>query len=446
MALFARRSLQRMLDELDGRIAIEAKQKLVHELNRKSASALGYEWELALLYALNTVGDVAYEAAGAQGGRRPDINFKEANEGPVRFVADVATVSDEGLERENPALRFGQSLFRLKQKSELKGSTHYEISGEATGNNFRDRKMRLKLPPASEIDAFLKARVEPWFRRIREERLERDSLAFDESGVQFSISYDEHKRYGSAHYPSYKATYSKTRNPVFSALKSKKRQLKESGTDLPTGIVLCDGGCVLLSDNQRGATAITVQEVVSDFLRQNTSVSFVVILVFPPARPTPFSGIVKQLSFVASVYGNPRAAKPISERWLVDLFNRGFARLPKLVSTPTDALHHIVHAGRLEGKPLETIQYGGGMMTSSVKISARMVQELLAGRITANALFDNFGRPGERFENPFEQALRSGLSMDSIDLTRLSDVDDDVLEIRFGLPDPAIGKISARKP
>jgi hypothetical protein len=55
MALFARRSLQRLLDELEGALSVEARSKLAREFDRKDASALGFEWELALLYALSRV-------------------------------------------------------------------------------------------------------------------------------------------------------------------------------------------------------------------------------------------------------------------------------------------------------------------------------------------------------------------------------------------------------
>jgi hypothetical protein len=52
MAMFARRSLQRLLDELSEGISLEGRKKLAHEMDRKNSSVLGYEWELALLYAL----------------------------------------------------------------------------------------------------------------------------------------------------------------------------------------------------------------------------------------------------------------------------------------------------------------------------------------------------------------------------------------------------------
>jgi len=75
LAMFARRSLQRLLDELKGKVSLEGRTKLAFEMDRQDASALGYEWELVLIYALSRVGSVDYEASFSGGTRRPDISF-----------------------------------------------------------------------------------------------------------------------------------------------------------------------------------------------------------------------------------------------------------------------------------------------------------------------------------------------------------------------------------
>lgn len=62
MAMFSRRSLQSLLYELEEVVSLEGRKKLAHEIDRKASSALGYEWELILLYALAQIGSVAYEA------------------------------------------------------------------------------------------------------------------------------------------------------------------------------------------------------------------------------------------------------------------------------------------------------------------------------------------------------------------------------------------------
>ena len=129
--MFARRSLQRLLYQLNTTLPLEGQKKLAHELDRKNPSALGYEWELVLLYALVQVGNVAYEGEFASGTTRPDLSFVSAETG-IRFVADVTTVSDTGLEEDNPVMRFSRSLYRLKEKYGLNGlriSSPLTVSG-----------------------------------------------------------------------------------------------------------------------------------------------------------------------------------------------------------------------------------------------------------------------------------------------------------------------------
>lgn len=77
----------------------------------------------------------------------------------------------------------------------------------------------------------------------------------------------------------------------------------------------------------------------------------------------------------------------------------------------------------------------------SVKMSARKVQELLAGKITAQELFAEYVRPGERLDNPFERALNLGLTIDAVKITKEPDKDDDAIYVAFSFPDPAISKL-----
>jgi hypothetical protein len=84
-------------------------------------------------------------------------------------------------------------------------------------------------------------------------------------------------------------------------------------------------------------------------------------------------------------------------------------------------------------------------MSQVVKLCARKVQELLAGEITAEQLFSDCQHPHSKFENPFLLALKNGLTMESATVTRVPDADDDLLEIRFGPPDPAIKKFTVSR-
>jgi hypothetical protein len=217
MAMFARRSLQRLLCELSETLSLEVQKKLAREMDRKNPSALGYEWELVLLYALTQVGDVAYEAELASGQTRPDFAFM-SKLADIRFVADVTTVSDAGLEEDNPVRRFSQSLHRLKKKYGLRGSLNHHVAGSTEGPTYGNRKTRLKVPKVGDLDAFLLRHVGPHFERIAREKLTKDTFAINEPGVEFAVTYDEGQRFGGSSHPSYTAAQSLTRNPVYHRL------------------------------------------------------------------------------------------------------------------------------------------------------------------------------------------------------------------------------------
>jgi len=333
MAMFPRRVLQRLLDQLKDNLSLEAPAKLAHELDRPGASTLGYEWELALLFALSRVGQVAYEK-GHSGTRRPDLSFVAA-EGPIRFVADVATVSDAGLEAENPVIRFSQSVHRLKRKYHLPGGISYDIKGETSGKSNRDQKTRVKLPKASDINRFLAEHVVPEFQRISKEKRPKATIKVDEPGVEFTLHYAECQQYGGGTYPSYTAAQSPTRNPVYTTLKSKTEQLKKSGATDALGIFLCDGGCLLLSKAGPQPQQVSLDRVIGEFFRQNSSIAFVVVLVFPELRVDVFRGLIEEVKITGRVYSNPRAANPLPGKQLLELLNRGLSALPQPVADPT---------------------------------------------------------------------------------------------------------------
>lgn len=179
---------------LEARLTLKAREKIARELNRHSRSALGFEWEIALLFGLSRIGKVEYEA-GSFGESQPDITFIEDAASPISFTADVTTVSDQGLEKQNPTDRFSMAVMRLRQKYKLSGATDVRIEGQAMGPHFRDRKMRVDLPPASQVEALVAKHVGPMFERVRNENLATGSVTISEPGVKATVKYDANQRF-----------------------------------------------------------------------------------------------------------------------------------------------------------------------------------------------------------------------------------------------------------
>lgn len=80
------------------------------------------------------------------------------------------------------------------------------------------------------------------------------------------------------------------------------------------------------------------------------------------------------------------------------------------------------------------------MSGNMIKISARLVQELLAGDVSVErfAEFHGWGNGPEDMPNPFARSLRSGELISTINVIDYGDEDDNQFEFRFGPPDPAV--------
>ena len=108
---------------------------------------------MVVLNAAGKCGRVEHEP-GAEGERTPDIFFRSLDDS-VRFIADVATVSDRGFNKDNPVDAFDEEFWRHLQKFELSlaGGFHRQIDRHPeSGSRGSSRKVRVKLPPPGEFD------------------------------------------------------------------------------------------------------------------------------------------------------------------------------------------------------------------------------------------------------------------------------------------------------
>lgn len=146
--IFARRALQRRLLDLRGSIGDVQVDKLVRELNRPDPKRLGFVWETVLLHALTKFGTVQNEAV-LPTGSRPDITF---DDGTLKFTADVATVSDTGLDESNPYSELSELIERAKRKLKLPiGGLDVQVKSNRQ-RSAKGAKTTLRLPPRAQLD------------------------------------------------------------------------------------------------------------------------------------------------------------------------------------------------------------------------------------------------------------------------------------------------------
>src|SRR5258708_2868788 len=128
--MLARRSIQKLLDQSIGYVSPDQLVRFVAHLNRHNPDSVEAEWELIILAALASLGNVEHEP-DLGGSSILDVRFRS----PLgMFIADVRAVSDEQYHRENPVHEFSNEISKLAEKLRNEGiqaGFDYRVNGIA---------------------------------------------------------------------------------------------------------------------------------------------------------------------------------------------------------------------------------------------------------------------------------------------------------------------------
>jgi hypothetical protein len=418
MAMFSRRRLWRAL------INRAHDQKLkdwVSRLNSESEDYVANEWELILLDVFSQFGSVEYEAERYG---RPDILFQCASP-DISFVADVATVSDRSLHKKNPSASFSNELRRRVRKEGIDcGSFFFEIGERAeslTGG--RGHKRSLLLPHVSEFPAIIFN--EAWSRFLRDIRTRpAEHHLFRVSKPQLvdvTVGYQpSQSRTFTGLHASYTGANVLTKNVLFSSLREKARKLKNIRHGGLLGVIICDGGCNLLTERSDWST-YKVDEIVTDFFRQHSFINFVMIIGVKTSQ-----GSILNRSFASEylpklfVNGHPND----SVIKLQEIVNSVVKELPRIHTTPANV------AEVIKWKDHQEVYVGGWEWSASTsRISSRELVALLAGKLSPARFADNHQLGNGN--NAFLVRLASGQVMVGASLEYRRDEDDDGILLEF---------------
>jgi hypothetical protein len=412
---------------------------------------LAYEWEVVLLNALSRVGKVVHERDF--GGRRyADIYFEALDNPKANFVADITAISDKGVDENNPYEALSNMLHKMVKESGLRANSFNLRVGRHPGPAFKGGpKVKLKVPGRARFSQTIFGKeFELFIRRILKNPQRVDRYEVKTADADVEISYVPNQTYASGSYSSYTELYSKTENSINQALENKASQLE--GTDFrgPLGIFLCDGGSSLFSKRSTAGLSYSVDEVIQYFLATHEEIHFVVTYttgrkksyaVFPHVD-NPY---VNHIRF----YDGPKFNRIAFD--LEGTLKRMAEQLPLPESEPRNALYW------LKGRNPDTgrsnwggMQLSPGKETTKVRISARALLELLAGKVDQRKFFEVHGFiPSElratHAANPFSIALQRGQLMHGVSIERLGFEDDDWITFELKGPDPAISPFEVPK-
>ena len=405
-------------------------------------------WEVAVLDAFSREGKLKHEAA-LDNGSRPDFSIAIAQgEASIELVGDITSVSDKGVDKQNPVREFSDHITRLARKYQLDPNRfRYDIKGSFEGA-YGDARRQVHLPRAAQMTAMLKDVLEPFFRELAREPEQPASLPHKAPGIDFTIAYDPSQRFGGGGYPAYNLAYSKTKNPIHTALEKKADQLRHAPPYAIRLVVVCDGGCRPMQDQRPGnGPSYAARNIAEAFLAKTTAVDLV-LLVTTERVNSSILARDNRLKLRLDLLAAPPHLRQVrlSQSTLVavqSFLERTFAHLP----TPMiDAENARIRGSR---KDYGFGHHGGYQMSEdSIRISSRVLQELLAGQISPERFAQLHGwdkGPVSIHRNPFELALHRGDMFDSVSTIDGGDDDDDWIEFHLRPSDPAISAFHAKR-
>ena len=442
--VFSRRSLQQSINRLALTLGHDQLASLVDRLNRVDDARLPAMWELVMLDALAGVGVLRHEIA-LLNGRRPDIELTVTpkNGEPFMIIGDVATVSDTGLDAQNPVGALSAELNRLVTKAGLNPNYFgYNVRGDREGK-YEDGRIKLLLPIKAKLFALMRKEVTPWLLRIKDAPHQSSSLNQVGPDASFSLTYDPTQRYARGGHPSYEVAASRDKNPLYHALKGKVDQLKQAPPTALRLIIVCDGDCALLrqSSLMRTTGTFSAREVAENFLRKNSSIDAVLLVAIDEERQILESKTTYRMKYdlaIAPSQARSSRMTPMSIVALEAVLREAIQRISQPVLSAYNA------AGRCRTENFGPDMIGGYKMNKdSVSLSSRALQRLLSGEISSDDFLETHGwGNGSVIKNPFSRAMESGQMISKVEVKSADKNDDDWLTFSFGQFDPAVAPFS----
>ncbi len=412
MAIFSRRTLQRLINENANFLTRKQTKSHVDKLN---TGDLGAEWEVVLLNVFSKLGNVEHERDF--NGKTPDIYFTSPNS-HLNFLADIRTVSDKDIEKKNPQNQLWERLCKEIAERDIKGTWDIKIGGNHEEARKNGSMIQLKLPALFRFDSDIFNESFNKFACLVKQNPEKErKYEIKTDSIDLTISYKPSKEWrGTGSYPSYKSITRREhliRNSVWDALVDKSYQLKCSGYKGVLGIIICDGGSDFLRRSQN---------ILEEFFYNHPHISFV--LAFEVVQN--FNGNPNQ---VIIYFEKGKEMNDELEEFLSNFHEKTEGLFSYPVNNATNATNSLK-----SNKPYITGSFFGGctMSGNKIKLSSRTILNLLAGNIT----YEEFP---EEYKKYFKRRASEGKLIDEIEIEKAPDEkDDDWLTIKFGEPDAAV--------
>jgi hypothetical protein len=263
-----------------------------------------------------------------------------------------------------------------------------------------------------------------------------EKLVVDEPGARFTISYEGLSNFSGGSHRAYDSALSIKNNPIYNQLKAKAKQLRGAAPEAIRLLIVCDGDCATMS-RRTPLEGFSATQIAERFLRDTNSVDLVLLATVEEHH----GGVwrPRQLSCRYDLAAAPLGFRPnrLTNSVVIllrQLLQSAVERIPKPVLTPANAVRR-----NIDSEVGAKMSYAIKAKGKEVRISARALQELLAGVISYDRFAEAHGWEGGQ-GNMFLGNLTSGQLFVSarIDSGVNENEDDDWIVFEFGAPDPAV--------
>jgi hypothetical protein len=424
MAFFARRAVQRSVDSLRGKtLTPKQAEGIVAQLNSGTRQVISWEWEAIALAAFAKHSDIEYETAVGSG--HPDLYVRDTGETKdITFIADLATVSDHGIEERNPYNFLYEEILTIG----LKLGVDFEALGWHVGyrmeGQFPDRRVKVLLPSREDLHPRLQASIKPFLQRIKAEPHQKHELVWADSDVDFRLCHNPSQRrsdFGGPIIPT--VPYSKTDNSLYRRLKKKAERLSKTKFAGMRGVILGDGDCYALR-RRPGAngSSYDAQDIVRYFLEKHRSVAFVTTSHYE--HEMNFSNRGHWLRH--TVYFQPSVSDDVREKLLYFL-DDVFGEIPRPIQSPNNAVRDVLGRRELSrGCALGAYHWSPPRL---LKVPVRVFLGLLAGSLSPREFkilfYQTMPREGGPLVSFFSRVLMSSGSIQNVFVEAMPDRDND---------------------
>lgn len=454
MPIFSRRRLQQMLDDLSTYLDQQKALDLVKRLESKKVDqALPGEMELAILWGIANTGDIVIEPEWWGDSRRPDAVSETVVPG-TQVAVEIAAATDNSISPEEAMDRVALPIVDFCNRLSKGLGNHLYFRFGETEKRIEGKKFRQVLaPPDFHLSEDLSKQLMEW---VRQNQFKLEKITLNEPGLLVEVEWRRYRqiRYHNIWTSLPPQAYSLEENPLYELLHRKAGQLSAAATGTVRIIVVADVGSTLLNrmggigKDDLGRRNFSAQQIIHRFVQshgrkidgvvalsprkelkmgrserrweaqgfftdsgENACAALVKILkALPPPR---FAGYQARSLFRQGCFS------PNAKGWYLGMSMESKIRD---VSNP--------NSGREE----------------SVRISARLLLDLMAGRITESQFRYYLGERNSE-KNLFSDWLRKGLTISGVELTpRKSDEEDDHIILHFNddpVARPLIAKGSA---